>query len=149
MRNKKTALTLVEIMVATAIFSTMMVFAYQGYIMSLRTWQNSSGQISTQSSVRNLSIRIIRDIRESGSSINNFDITNTGTFSIGNNNYNLQSATTGAITRNNVVIAQNIRRVAMQNDDELYDITIVGFDDTLHTKKPIYNVNFKVRRRND
>lgn len=155
MKNKKSALTLVELMISLVLFAVILSQFFQAFGFGNRLWDVSSNQLIRQKDARNVASYLARDIRsltdnpassvldDNGDSFTLQTVDGAVTYSLA------ISGNEGLLSRAGSPIGQHIQSINLNVGASAVELGIVTFTQTILSGAQTYQLQTKVRRRND
>lgn len=155
MKNKKTALTLVEMMISIVLLAVVIGQVFQAFGLGNKLWDVNSNQLVRQKDARNVASWLARDIRALTSTPASVRLSADGDnmsldTAAGNIQYSLEiDGDKGVLKRAGSPIGQHIQSLNLTVGSSAVDIDVVTYTETALSGTQTYQLQTKVRRRND
>lgn len=148
--KKKTAFTLIEIMVSISLLTVLMTFVVLLFNQGNKSGINSAESMSMHGTARNVMARIVRDIRVTNVTVSDFVLdTHAETMSIGLVDYVLDlNSDPSILSRDGIAVGRGIEEVELDVVGDIVDVSVtVSTDNSMVpvTQKILYA---SVRKRN-
>lgn len=148
--NTKKAFSLVEVLVSLGILSMLMTSVFMLFNQGNKAGIQSGGQISIQSTARNVMSWLVRDLRTSSTGVIDIELNSTITaVDVGGTVYSLNTtARPFMLTRGGLNIASGVLKVEFINGLNYVDIEVLTYTNDPKIEKNEFLLTGRVKKRN-